>query len=91
MLHDKICFQGAVPAPDSDDESQWLVKSCQAYDEQCVYEPNASDMAALSMISHFEFGLKQVRIWFYLLSKCSMCQLMNQNKVVIVLEGVCWE
>jgi hypothetical protein len=48
-------------------------------------------MAALSMISHFEFGLKQVRIWFYLLSKRSMCQLMNQNKVVIVLKGVCWE
>jgi hypothetical protein len=43
-------------------QPQWLGNSCQAYKERCAYGPNASDLAALSKISHFEFGLEQVCI-----------------------------
>jgi hypothetical protein len=57
-----------------------------------TYEPNANDVAALSKIGHFEFGLQSVEIPFY---KCAESdeedELTDQNEVLIALEGLYWE
>ena len=95
--HSTICvecfmsFALVLPSSGSDDEPQWLVNSRQAFQDRRAYEPNASDMDALSKIGHFEFGLEQFSIQFYKDSEWDTNQLDDQNELIIALEGLCWE
>ena len=48
-------------------------------------------MDALSKISHFVFRLQPFSIQFYKNSEWDSNQLDDQNELIIVLEGLCWE
>lgn len=82
-----------VPTFGSDDQPQWLTNSRQAIDDRWVYEPSATDMAALSKIDYFDFGLKEICIQFHVRPSVEgeIEQLTDPNQVLLVLEGLCWE
>ena len=84
-------FALVLPNSGSDKESQWLVNSHQAVKDGRVYEPTAKDLDALSKIRHFGFGLEYVEIRLWKDCEWDFDRLDDQNELVIVLEGLCWE
>ena len=92
LSKEAIYLAPLLPAPGSDEESEWLVNSRQAVADRRTYIPDQDDMAALSKIRHFEFGLNQVNIRFWLSGGSGVSdQFENEEDLIVLLEGLCWE
>ena len=92
-----IALAPLLPFSGSDQEPTWLANCRQAIEEERHYEPNEEDMAVLSNISHFNFGVKHFYINWWMPTAATgddngnCMNFESQDEFLVVLEGLCWE
>jgi hypothetical protein len=82
-----------LPSSTSNNEPMWLRNCREAISQEFRYEPNESDKAVLSKISHFDFGVKKLTVVWRLEDPHTddFYEFKSQDEVLVVLEGLCWE
>jgi hypothetical protein len=82
-----------LPSSTSNNEPMWLRNCREAISQEVHYEPNESDKAVLSKISHFDFGVKKLTVVWRLEDPHTddFYEFKSQDEVLVVLEGLCWE
>ena len=84
-----------LPFSGSDQEPEWLANCRQAMQEERRYEPNEEDMAVMSNINHFNFGVKYFYINWWMPTAAGddngNYDFESQDEFLVLLEGLCWE
>jgi hypothetical protein len=82
-----------LPSSTSNNEPMWLRNCREAISQEFRYEPNESDKAVLSKISHFDFGVKKLTVVWWPVDSYTdgFYEFKSQDEVLVVLEGLCWE